>query len=218
MRGGVRNVLAGGLLLAGARIRDYLCYVEYKQPDGAAQKVLFEVSKDSSAQVIEKMKNILGSKVSIPDFPQAVRIKEGEHKEVRSKHAVTIVKENRPVPEIKPDKALVVVVTPGVEGYKPDRYGKGILQCRMLANDRVIAVNKQGTYSFSYLKPGEYLLVAHGERPVGLRLKLEPGQGYYLFQPFLQGMAGGRTGLEVHTRELAMYHIGGMYYSDWKQK
>jgi hypothetical protein len=80
-------------------------------------------------------------------------------------------KQTHPTPEIKSDKALVVVVCPSPAA----RYsGKGN-QVKLHANDHVVVVNKMGTYGFAYLDPGEYLLVSQTENASGFQMKLEAG-------------------------------------------
>ena len=91
---------------------------------------------------------------------------------MKSKHKMKADKKNHPLPELKSDKALVVVVCPALAARHA---GKGD-QIKLHANDKVVAVNKQGTYSFVHLDPGEYQLVSQAGNPNGFRITLEAGK------------------------------------------
>ena len=125
-----------------------------------------------------------------------------------------MVRCNRPLPEVEPDKALAVVVCLPLGA----RYaGKGI-QFKVHANDRVIAVNKMGTYSFAHVDPGEYLMASQSENAQGLKVKLETGKEYYFLQDVWMGAWKARTGISLHLKELVMYELAGAWHSDWKRK
>jgi hypothetical protein len=218
MRGGALGQVIGGL--AGAAIeakhvKDYWCYIEYKKPDGSVQPYMLEIDKESSPKVIAKMQAILGDKVTVAEFAEKEeKIDKDTLKDLQSKHEMKVEKKNHPVPEIKPDKALVVVVCPPLAA----RYeGKGN-QFKLHANDRVVAVNKMGTYGFVYLDPSEYLLVSQTENASGFRMKLEAGKDYYFLQDTFMGAWKARTTLSRHSKELVMYELSGTHYSDWKRK
>jgi hypothetical protein len=107
------------------------------------------------------------------------------------------------------DRALVVAICPAVEGAKRQ-------PINLDANGRVIAVNEPGTYSFVYLDPGEYTILAQAENARWLRVKLEPGKVYYFFQEVIG--AGDRVGLSMHSKEMALFEITGAAYSDWRRE
>jgi hypothetical protein len=218
MRGGGLGEVIGGLAgaaLQAGHIQDYWCYIEYKKPDGSVQPYMLEIDKDSSTKVIEKMKAIFGDKVTVAEFAEnEEKIEKDTLQDIKSKHSMKIDKKNHPMPEIKPEKALVVVVCPALAAR---HQGKGN-QYKLHANDNVIAVNKMGTYGFAYLDPGEYQLVSQTENASGFRMNLEAGKGYYFLQDTFTGMWKSRTKLSRHTKELVMYELSGAYYSDWKRK
>lgn len=211
--------LAGGL--AGAAIEnihhvsDYWCYIEYKGPNSSIHPYLIEFPENQSQNAIERFKAALGDKVAVAGFSEtSVTIDKHTLKDLQSKDAVKVDKKNHPLPELKPDKALVVVVCPPL---RIDQEGKGI-QFRLHANDQVIAVNKMGTYSFAYLDPGKYLLVSQARNASGFRMKLEGGKGYYFFQDSFIGVFKFNTILSRHSKELVMYEVKGAYFSDWKRE
>ena len=217
MRGGALSQMVGGLAgaaIASKKVSDYWLYIEYKQSDGTVQPYLMEVAKEISDQVVEKARATFGDRVILAEFPEAEEVDKNTLAALQSKHDVDVDKKNRPMPQVKPDKALVVVVCPPLAA----RYaGKGN-QFKLHANDRVIAVNKMGTYSLAYLDPGEYLLVSQTENASGIKLHLEAGKDYYFLQNTFMGTWKAKTSLAQHTKELVMYELNGAWHSDWKQK
>ena len=217
MRGGALSQMVGGLAgaaIASKKVQDYWCYIEYKQSDGSVRPYLMEVAKEVSDQVVDKMRATFGERVVLAEFPEAEEVDKKTLAALQTKHDVEVDKKNRPMPELKPDQALVVVVCPPLAA----RYaGKGN-QFKLHANDRVIAVNKMGTYSFAYVDPGEYLLVSQTENASGIKLKLEAGKDYYFLQNTFMGTWKAKTSLSQHTKELVTYEMNGAWQSDWKEK
>jgi hypothetical protein len=210
MKGGGAAPALAGYGLSGRAANDHWCYLEYKSPDGSVRPYMLEIGKESSPKLIEKMQALLGDKVAIGDFAEIPEeIKKKTLKEAKSKHDLIADERNHPIPESKPEKALIVIVCP------PAPRDAGKFQAKLHANDSVVVVNEVGTYSFVHLDPGEYLLVSQAGNASGFRMKLEAGQDYY----FLQDTLGdSRTSLSRHTKELVMYELGGAHYSDWKRK
>lgn len=224
MRGGAMGAMVGALggvgalaaevAIEGKGVNDYWFFLAYRDAEGKIIPYMLEVDKESSPQVIEKTKALLGSKVQVAEFSeQPTKIDKKTLKDLNSKHKLKVDKQNHPLPEIHPDKALVVVVCPASAARFA---GKGI-QYKVHANDQVIAVNKEGTYSFHYLDPGEYQLVSQASNASGFTMQLEAGKEYY----FLQNKLGGwrdNTSLSRQSKELVMYELSGAYYSDWASK
>jgi len=132
---GAGGAIAGNIL-AGKHVNDYWFYLEYKKPDGGAN-VLIEVPKNSSAQVIDKANEIFGSRVTVADFSERpAEIEKKQLADLHSKQALKVNKKDHPVPEVKPDKALIVVVCPRLTPslFNPDN------QFKLHANDHVVAV------------------------------------------------------------------------------
>ncbi|HUQ50069.1 MAG TPA: hypothetical protein VM056_05080 [Terriglobales bacterium] len=218
MRGGAMSQVVGGLVgaaIAAQRVNDYWMYIEYKGKDGKSVPYLVEVDKDNAETIINKAKSIFGDRVQETSFPEvATDIEKNTLKDLQSKHEMEPNKKDHPLPELKADKALVVIACPSLAA----RYaGKGI-QFKFHANDKVVAVNKWGTYSFVYLDPGEYTLVSQTENASAIKIKLEAGKDYYFLQNTFMGAWKAKTGLSRHAKELVMYEIDGAYYADWKAK
>ena len=218
MRGGGLSQVVGGLAgaaMASKHVNDYWCYIEYKKPDGSVQSYMLEIEKEAAPTFIEKMETVFSGKVTVAEFAEKdEKLEKDTLKDLQSKHDMKVDEKNHPMPETKPDKALVVVVCPPLAA----RYqGKGN-QFKLHANDKVVAVNKMGTYSFVYLDPGDYLLVSQVENASGFRMKLEAGKDYYFLQDTFMGMWKARTALSRHTKELVMYELSGAHYSDWTRK
>jgi hypothetical protein len=216
---GVPGAIASAVI-AGIHVHDYWFYLEYKNGDHNEQ-VLLEVPKESSEKVIGKATSLFGSRVTMPEFQEkGETIEKGEEldekhlPDLRSKHTMRVDKENHPLPEVKPDKATVVVVCPSLAARN---VGLGN-QYKLHANDRVIAVNKWGTYSFAYVDPGKYHLVSQSENANGFEIEMEAGKAYYFLQNTFEGTFKGATMLSRNSPELVMYELNGSYFSDWKRK
>lgn len=218
MRGGALSEVVGafgGEAIAAKHVNDYWFYVEYKQASGSPEDFLMEVQKESSEKVIDKAMQAFGPRVTVAKFPEKPGdINKEELKALQSKDELEVNKQKHPLPEIKPDKALVVVVCPPLAA----RYSGTGTQFKLHANDRVIAVNRRGTYSFAYLDPGKYRLVSQSENASGFEMQLEAGKDYYFLQNTFMGAWKLRTRLSRNGKELVMYELDGAQWSDWKQK
>ncbi len=217
MRGGALAQIIGGIpgaIIAGKHVNDYWMYVEYKKA-GGVEPFLMEIKKESSDKVIEKATDVFSGRATVWESPEkGAEINKELLRDLQSKHDFKLNKQNHPLPELKPDKALVVVVCPALAA----RYTGQGNQFKLHANDRVIAVNKMGTYSFAYLDPGKYLLVSQSENADGFEMPLEAGKDYYFLQNTFQGSWKAQTALSHNTKELVMYELNGAFLSDWKRK
>ena len=223
MRGGaVAEVLShagiAGLTAAGAiasqHVRDHWFYLEYKNGD-RNERVLLTIPKDSSDAVIGKATAVFGSRAALTAFKEkGEETNPDKLPDFKSKHKLKIDKKNHPLPELKPDKALVVVVCPPLAARDA---GHGY-QYKLHANDRVVAVNRPGTYSFAYLDPGKYRLVSQLDNANGFAIELEAGRPYYFLQNTFEGYDGVATTLSRNSPELVMYELDGSYFADWKRK
>jgi hypothetical protein len=218
MRGGGLSQFLGGIegaIIASKKVNDYWCYLEYKDPEGNTQHHMLEIDKESSSEVIEKMKSIFSDRVMVVNFSEkGEEINKNTLKDLQSKHNQEVDKNNHPLPEIKPEKALLVVVCPALAARHS---GEGN-QFKLHANDSVVVVNKQGCYSFCYLDPGEYLLVSQSENANGFKMNLEAGKDYYFLQNIFMGAWKAQTSLSRNTKELVMHELSGAYWSDWNRK
>lgn len=215
MRGGRLGRAIGGLAGAAVSARhvtDSWCYLEYRGPDSALKPYMLIIPTESSAAVVEKMRALFGDKAIVADFPEKPEeIEKDTLKDLQSKHDLKIDKNNHPTPEVKPDKALVVVVCPKIPAQESG-------QIKVHANDRVVLVNRAGTYGFVHLDPGEYVLASQAENASVIRMRLEAGKDYYFFQDTFMGKLKAHTTLSRHSKELVMYQLDATFYSDWIRK
>lgn len=196
------------------RVHDYWFYLEYKNGDHN-ETALLEVPKDYSEAVIGKARNVFGSRVSIPVFEEHGEAVDPESlPAIHSKQSIRVNWKSQPLPEIKTDKATVVVVCPRIRNYDP-AYGN---QFKLHANERVIAVNQEGTYSIAYIEPGKYHLVSQSVNANGFNIDLEAGKAYYFLQNIFAGVVRNHTMLSRNSEELVMYELKGSYFSEWNPK
>jgi hypothetical protein len=213
MRGGALGELIGGVtgaLIQAKHVNDYWFYVEQK--DGA--RTVLEIPKEFSLAVMEKAKSVFGDRVSEYETRQGDKVEKETLKDLQSKHSLTRDKKQHPVPELKPDKALVLVVCPPLAARNA---GHGN-QFKLHANDKVVAVNIMGTYGFAYLDPGAYLLASQAEDANGLNMNLEAGKDYYFLQNTFMGAWKARTSLSQQSKEIVLHEMSGADYADWKRQ
>ncbi len=219
MRGGGLSQVVGGMTggaIASKKVSDYWFYLEYAKPDGSVGYHMLEVDKDHADEVMDKVKQAIGEdKVNVARFEEKeAKIEKDTLKDLQSKHDLKVDKTQRPIPQVQPDKALVVFACPPLAARHA---GKGN-QYKIHANDQVIAVNKMGTYYFTYLEPGEYRLVSQTENASGFTMVLEAGKDYYFLQNTFMGAWKARTSLSRQTRELVMHEISGACWANWTRK
>ncbi len=210
---GLTGVAASSVLQL-EHVQDYWFYLDYKNGEHN-ETALLEIPKGFSESVIAKAKSLFGSRVIVPAFQE-----HGEPVDpqllpaIHSKQSIRVDWKNQPLPELKPDKATVVVVCPRIRNYDP-AYGN---QFKLHANERVIAVNQEGTYSIAYVEPGKYHLVFQSVNANGFHMELEAGKAYYFLQNIFEGTVKNHTMLSRNSEELVMYELNGSYFSDWKPK
>lgn len=203
-----------GAAIAGKHVHDYWFYIAYRDQQ-QDRDVLLEVAKNSSKEVIEEANKCFGARVTVAEFhEQGAEIDPDKLPDSKSKHACKIDKQSHPTPESKPDKATIVVVCPPLAA----RYAGRGNQFKLHANDRVVAVNKAGSYNFAYLDPGNYRLVSQSQNANGFEMQLEGGKAYYFLQNTGQGAFKWTTMLSRNSPEVVTYLLNGSYFSDWKRK
>jgi hypothetical protein len=206
--------LIAGNALKAKHVHDYWFYIEYKNAD-QIEPVLLDLPDESSDDIMAKAKSIFGSRVEMPAFPEnSVFIDPEKLPDFNSRHSLKVDKVNHPLPEEKPDKATIVVVCPPLAA----RYAGAGNQFKLHANDKVVAVNRGGTYTFAYLDPGKYRLVSQAGNANGFDIELEAGKSYYFLQNTFMGAVIGHTTLSRNSPELVMYELNGSYFADWKRK
>lgn len=175
---------------------------------------VLEIPKESSPMVIDRAKAVFSDKVSEYPTQQGENIEKGTLKDLQSKHTIRDDKNQHPIPELKLDKALVVVVCPPMVARES---GHGN-QYKLHANDKVVAVNKRRTYSFAYLDPGEYVLASQAENANGLKLTLEAGKDYYFLQTPSWAPSRHAPVCRNKAREIVLHEMSGAGYADWKRR
>lgn len=147
MNGGRAGTIGSdiGAAIEAKTVEERLCYLEYKVSGGTTRSLMLVIDFDIADEVTARMQSAFGTAVLGLDFgPHPYEIDKRRLKDLRSKHIVTLDKKNHPQPEVKPDKALVVVVSPSIPGKI---LATGI-QYKLHANDNVVAITKPGAYSF----------------------------------------------------------------------
>jgi hypothetical protein len=199
-------------------VTDYWMLIDMKMPGGTIRQELIQVGRADSDRIIAKAEQLFGKDVHIADFPEIGHdIDKKDLKDAGAKHSVSVDKVNHPEPQIRTDKALVVVAFPNIAVT-----GSGRWQFKLHANDSVIAVNQTGTYSFAYLDPGEYLIASQagylGGNANGFKMKLDAGSDYYFLENVVAGGVGYRTVLSRNPKDIVMFEVQGSYYAEWKRK
>jgi hypothetical protein len=207
-RGGLLGGIVGGLvgaIIQGQQICDYWMFVEYTKSDGVLAKQMLEIPAKSWLEARDKVTASFGPRVSTAEVRLGTAIDTKAIKD-KSKIAFNVDWKRHSRPEVKPDKALVVVVCT----YQFALNGGRGPEFKIYANDQLILVNKEGTYGFAYLDPGEYQLVSKQFRfGSGIAAKLEGGKSYY----FLQDIHGGSPDLSQHGEDLVMHELSGAGYA-----
>jgi hypothetical protein len=207
---------------ASVHVHDRWLYLEYRQGDHS-EKVLLVLPRALYDKATAKSQSLFGERVTIANYPEkgeSIVDKDGGVDKSRipdwkSKYSVNLDRTAHPLPEVKPDKATIVVVCPPLIAIDTGYPSK----VKLHANGKVIAVNEMGTYSIAYLDPGKYSLISQSENSNGFEMDLEAGKTYYFIQETVIG-AFGRflTMLSRNSPEVVMYLADGAYLSDWKRK
>jgi len=211
----------GATWIASVQVHDRWLYLEYRQGDHL-EKVLLVLPRAIYDKATAKSQSLFGEYVTIANYlekGEPIVDKEGDMDksripDLRSKHSMKLDRTAHPLPEAKSDKATIVVVCPPLAA----RATGGGSQFKVHANGRVIAVNKMGTYSISYVDPGKYSLISQSENANGFDMDLEAGKTYYFIQETVIRVFGRiQTMLSRNSPEVVMYLVDGAYFSDWKR-
>jgi hypothetical protein len=214
------GMMAGGLLFGNAIAtsidkpfdNDHYLVLEHKQAGGTATYGLV-IDKKSAAAVMKALQGALGERLQVPVFEEKpLEIDKDTLPKVRIRYLNT--DKQHPLPEVKGDKALVVVASPAtvMRRIGPE---KRYAYAGLWANGKLVGFTGPGCYLFFYLEPGEYDLISQTYDAVGLRMKLEAGKEYYLTQTLYAKGIRPRSFLTRHSKELVMYEVGGSLWSDW---
>jgi hypothetical protein len=211
----------GSATMASIHLHDRWLYLEYRQGDHS-EKVLLIVPKATYDKAIAKSQSLFGDRVTISNYPEKGKsdgdIDKSRIPDWRAKYSVKLDRTAHPLPEVKSDKATIVVVCPPLAARETGFWG----EFKLHANGKVIAVNEMGTYSIAYVDPGKYSLISQSDDANGFEMDLEAGKTYYFIQETVIGAAFLTT--RIHTMlsrnspEVVMYLADGAYLSDWKRK
>jgi len=215
--------MAGGLLFGNAIAtsidkpfdNDHFVVLEYKQPGGGTASYGLVVQQKAVPAALPAIKSAFGDRVVVPAFSEkAEQVEKDTLPAAQARFRQKNTDKRLPMPELRPDKALVVVVTPStiMRRFGPEKsYGIAVLH----ANGVPVGVSCPGCYLFFYLDAGEYALISQTYDAVGLRMKLEAGKEYYLTQTLYAKGIRLRSFLTRHSKELVMYEVSGSLWSDW---
>jgi hypothetical protein len=225
------GMFAGGLLFGNAIAtaidkpfdNDHFVHLAYRKSDGSSASYGLTVGRESVPRGLKALHVAFGDRLQIPVFDEKSEEMSKQQQEAvkaqfkSSKMTIRYLNTDKqhPLPEVRNDKALVVVATPAtiMRRIGPEKaYGIATLR----ANDVLVGVTGPGTYVFFYLDPGEYFLVSHTFDAVGLRMTLEAGKDYYLTQTLYSKGIRPCSFLTRHSKELVMYEVAGSLWSDWR--
>jgi len=209
-----------GALVARIHVHDRWLYLEYSQ-EGHPEQVLLVLPGAVYDKATAKTQSLFGERVTIANYfekGEPIVDKDGDIDksrvpDLKSRHSMKLDRTTHPLPDVKPDKATIVVVCPPLAARNTG-WGN---QFKLHANDKVIAVNKMGTYSIAYVDPGKYSLISQSENANGFEMDLEASKTYYFIQESFQGIVKGHTVLSRNSPEVVMYLVDGAYFSDWKR-
>ncbi|MGB6633326.1 MAG: hypothetical protein WBE45_05615 [Terriglobales bacterium] len=215
----------GTSYMASVHVHDRWLYLEYRQGDHS-EKVLLVVPRALYDKATAKSQSLFGGRVTIANYPEkeeSIAARDGGTDKSRTpdwkaKYSVKLDRTAHPLPELKSDKATIIVVCQPPAAIDTG-YGTEV---KLLANGKVIAVNDMGTYSIAYVDPGKYSLISQAQNANGFEMDLEAGKTYYFIQEIVIGAAFVRTRiltmLSRNSPEVVMYLVDGAYLSDWNRK
>jgi hypothetical protein len=211
----------GSAKMASIHLHDRWLYLEYRQGDHS-EKVLLIVPKATYDKASAKSQSLFGDRVTIANYPEKGKsdgdIDKSRIPDWKAKYSVKLDRTAHPLPEVKSNKATIVVVCPPLTARETGYGG----EFKLYANGKVIAVNEMGTYSIAYVDPGKYSLISQSDDANGFEMDLEAGKTYYFIQETVIGAAFVtmriHTVLSRNSPEVVMYLADGAYLSDWKRK
>jgi hypothetical protein len=214
------GMMAGGVLFQNAIAtsidkpfdNDHYVVLEYKHAGGQAAYGLI-IEKNAVPAVLKALQGAVGERLHVPVFDEKT-LEVGKDTLPKTRFKYLNTDKKHPLPEVRPDKALVVVVSPAtvMRRIGPEKkYGYAAL----FANKVPVGLTGPGCYLFFYLDPGDYELISQTYDAVGLRMKLEAGKDYYLTQTLYAKGIRPRSFLTRHSKELVMYEVAGSLWSEW---
>jgi hypothetical protein len=216
------GVLAGGLLFGTAITTaidrpfddDHFVYLEYATEAGT-QPYLINIGRTSVPRVLQQVQAVFADRVLLPTFDEKPeRSPKFTGKGAGRKIRCMATAKQHPLPEMRPDKALVVVVMPAtiMQRSAAEKKGSGAV---IFLDGNPVAVVMPGTYAYFYADAGEYSMATWVNEMVGLRMKLEAGKEYYVTQTLYAEGVKTKTFLTRHSKELVAYELLGSLFTDW---
>lgn len=217
------GTIAGGVLLGDAITTqldkpfdgDHFVHLTHRKSDGTEATYGLVVGQASVPPAMAALQRAFGSRVQVPSFVERMEVADAKtFKSDKSKLRYVGTVKSLPLPEPRADKAVVLVVSPAtiMRQLGPE---KDYWTARIYANGKLVGANGPGTYVFFELDPGEYFLASETHDVVGLRLKAEAGQVYYLTQTQYSKGSRLRSFLTRHSKQLVMYEVAGAFWSNW---
>jgi hypothetical protein len=221
--GAMAGAAAAEIASIGRDETDYFLYFA-ERPGVFPGEFVLRVSRGSVAAILQKVKTAFGDRLTVPVLPASSKVETRRWYDLdpppppskakagssSPKYATGLRKEGFEMPALHSDMGLVFAVSPSIQDQY-DNVGWGATSV-LYANSLPIAINREGTYAFAYLEPGEYQFLSRsGPRASEIRLKVEGGREYYFFQD-----QANRSQLSMHSKELAMFEIRGSYLAEWR--
>jgi len=218
----VIGALAGGMMFGTAVAtaidkpfdHDHFVYLEYASSAGT-QPYLVNIGRTSVPQVLGRLSAAFSDRLLVPTFDET---RESSAKFTakgagRRIPCIATAKQH-PIPDIRPDKALIVVVMPATinDPTAAEKRGWGAVT---YLDGEPVAVAMPGTYTYFYADPGEHSVLTWVNEMVGLRMKLEAGKEYYLTQTLYPQGIKTKSFLTRHSKELVQYELLGSLFTQW---
>ncbi len=219
----IAGLIAGGILFGNSVTTaidkpfdgDHFLCLRHGKPGGGSNEYGLVIGRTSVPKVLPALRTALGERLEVPVFTEKVEAMDKEKlPPMKDAFHYTTTDHVHPLPEVRPDKALVVVVTPAtiMRRFGP---GKPNGVAPMYANGVLAGVSSAGGYTFFHLDPGETFIASQTHDVVGLRLNLEAGKAYYLTQTLYAKGIRLQSFLTRHSPELVMYEVAGSLWSEW---
>ena len=216
--GALSEALASPLSFAGTAasvVAGQVTVTDYWMHISAVDEVtqMLEIPKESAAAVRDIVAQRFRGKVTTAVTRKGEPILSRFLKDSKSKHRLKLDWRWRLDPELEPGKALIVVVCPPPAARHS---GQG-QQIKIHVDDRVVLVNKPGSYGFANIEPGRHQIATQSSRADGMTMEFEAGKTYYFLQD-LYASGGAFTKLTQHGAALVLHEMSGAAYARWERK
>ncbi len=161
-----------------------------RKPGATPARFLLMAGNDNGVAIAAQIRKAFGARAVEPEFQQARSVPAIALPKPECRYAAV----RAPLPQARPDRALVVVVSPrtGASAGTTTRWSAPVL-----IDGREQGVNDEATYVFAYVEPGEHVVASQkgrqssqGNRPEmadAISQRMEAGKSYYFSQDPEQG-------------------------------